>query len=135
MHIYLSKTCTAITFLQNQLQKFPSYNALWSSSCFPLTGGGLAYSKLFLIKYVIYKHWSFFVSNSIWWSSWQDSKHTTKFSFLWTACSNPKAGDIVTLIYRDIIIQYSVVSHWRSFHWGREWQTTSVFLPWEPHEE
>ena len=20
-------------------------------------------------------------------------------------------------------------------HWGREWQTTSVFLPWEPHEQ
>ena len=20
-------------------------------------------------------------------------------------------------------------------HWRREWQTTSVFLPWEPHEE
>ena len=21
------------------------------------------------------------------------------------------------------------------FHWRREWQTTSVFLPWEPHEQ
>ena len=21
------------------------------------------------------------------------------------------------------------------FHWRREWQTTSVFLPWEPHEK
>ena len=20
-------------------------------------------------------------------------------------------------------------------HWRREWQTTSVFLPWEPHEQ
>ena len=20
-------------------------------------------------------------------------------------------------------------------HWGRQWQTTSVFLPWEPHEQ
>ena len=20
-------------------------------------------------------------------------------------------------------------------HWKREWQTTSVFLPWEPHEQ
>ena len=35
----------------------------------------------------------------------------TKFSFQWTACSNFKAGDIVTLIYRENI-QYSVVSHW-----------------------
>ena len=25
---------------------------------------------------------------------------------------------------------------WQSvIHWGREWQTTSVFLPWEPHEQ
>ena len=26
--------------------------------------------------------------------------------------------------------------HWQNVvHWRREWQTTSVFLPWEPHEQ
>ena len=26
--------------------------------------------------------------------------------------------------------------HWKNMiHWWREWQTTLVFLPWEPHEQ
>ena len=30
----------------------------------------------------------------------------------------------------------SLVAFWQDVvHWRREWQTTSVFLPWEPHEQ
>ena len=24
---------------------------------------------------------------------------------------------------------------WQNVHWRREWQTTPVFLSWEPHEQ
>ena len=31
---------------------------------------------------------------------------------------------------------WTVMELWQNVvHWRREWQTTSVFLPWEPHEQ
>ena len=31
---------------------------------------------------------------------------------------------------------HSIGEFWQKVvHWRREWQTTSVFLPWEPHEQ
>ena len=30
----------------------------------------------------------------------------------------------------------AMVERWQKvIHWRREWQTTSVFLPWEPYEQ
>ena len=33
------------------------------------------------------------------------------------------------------ILIHLIIAYWQNMvHWRREWQTTSVFLPWEPHE-
>ena len=32
------------------------------------------------------------------------------------------------------IFYYDPRSHWRIFQGRKEWQTTSVYLPWEPHK-
>ena len=35
-----------------------------------------------------------------------------------------------------IYVEGYLLQYWLNVvHWRREWQTTSVFLPWEPHEQ
>ena len=39
-------------------------------------------------------------------------------------------SDLIPWIY----LSFLLYNH-KEFYWRREWQTTSVFLPWEPHEQ
>ena len=47
-----------------------------------------------------------------------------------TALSNPMKLSHAHVATQDGRVRWQNVVHWR-----REWQTTSVFLPWEPHEQ
>ena len=52
-------------------------------------------------------------------------------------CNSMKLGAILFRATQDgvVMVDSSDRKKKKKVNWRREWQSTSVFLPWEPHEQ
>ena len=63
---------------------------------------------------------------------------TTSYTMSWTSIysSSLCLSDLIPWIYLSFpLYKHKGFDLGHVVHWRKEWQTTSVFLPWEPHEQ